>query len=84
MEQTVSLRAACASYTTKTGCQSSGTDGLCVWTDPVAPATVGKCALMTGCASAKDDVTCNQASNRCSWNSTTKVCAEHTCDTYKT
>ncbi|CAD8200812.1 unnamed protein product [Paramecium pentaurelia] len=82
------IKGTCDKYLTKAGCNSRGTDGICVWTETTTgTTTTGKCSLMTNCAAAsKDSNACQQAFNRCKWTSGTATsassCVDHTCETY--
>ncbi|CAD8124536.1 unnamed protein product [Paramecium sonneborni] len=77
-------RANCSTYTSKTSCNSKGSDGICVWTETTtAGATTGKCSLMTSCASSgTDSNACDLAKDRCIIDSKTKTCVDHTCASY--
>ncbi|CAK82766.1 unnamed protein product (macronuclear) [Paramecium tetraurelia] len=78
----------CDKYVTKAGCNTTGTDGICVWTETTTgTTTTGKCSLMTNCtAAAKDQNACQLASNRCKWTASTATvassCVDHTCETF--
>ncbi|CAD8210801.1 unnamed protein product [Paramecium pentaurelia] len=78
------VRANCSTYTTKTACNSRGSDGICVWTETTTGGTTtGKCSLMTSCASAgTDSNACSQANDRCQMDAKTKVCGDHNCASY--
>ncbi|CAD8212124.1 unnamed protein product [Paramecium octaurelia] len=79
-------KANCSTYTTKTACNSKGTDGICVWTETTTGGTTkGKCSFMTSCTSAAGNTNaCTQANDRFQMNSKNKHCADHTCLTYTT
>lgn len=42
-------KSSCSTYTTKTACNSGGSDGICVFTAPSGYTTIGTCTLMTSC-----------------------------------